>query len=133
MTELVTTHYELELDVLARDRGLSDEEACELMRTEFRLAINASQFMAICARDIAVVVRSRSTPQEGVARYAVDLEMVERHHDLDDEQASALLRSEFQRALNAGHFWRVAVEDFAVTVAARDTVAADAVPVDAAA
>jgi hypothetical protein len=117
----ILTRYEIELDMLERDRALSDRQAVELLRSEFQLALNASQFSAVCAGDIGFAVASRIVPQEGVARYAVVLEFEERTPGLDDEQASALLRREFQRALNASYFWRVASEDFRVEVVSRRT------------
>jgi hypothetical protein len=117
------TRYEIELDMLERDRTLSNEQAVALLRSEFALALNASHFSAVCVADIAVAVASRTVPQEGVARYAVSLEFAERTPDLDDEQAAALLLGEFQRALNASYFWRMCSDDFRVTVVSR-------VPVD---
>jgi hypothetical protein len=117
------TRYEIELDMLERDRTLSNQQAVELLRSEFQLALNASHFSAVCAADIAVAVAARTVPQEGVARYAVSLEFAERTPELDDEQAAALLLGEFQRALNASYFWRMSSDDFRVTVVSR-------VPVD---
>jgi len=117
------TRYEIELDMLERDRTLSNEQAVALLRSEFALALNASHFSAVCGADIAVAVAPRTVPQEGVARYAVSLEFAERTPDLDDEQAAALLLGEFQRALNASYFWRMCSDDFRVTVVSR-------VPVD---
>jgi hypothetical protein len=117
------TRYEIELDMLERDRTLSNAQAVALLRSEFALALNASHFSAVCGADIAVAVASRTVPQEGVARYAVSLEFAERTPDLDDEQAAALLLGEFQRALNASYFWRMCSDDFRVTVVSR-------VPVD---
>jgi hypothetical protein len=117
------TRYEIELDMLERDRTLSNAQAVALLRSEFALALNASHFSVVCGADIAVAVASRTVPQEGVARYAVSLEFAERTPDLDDEQAAALLLGEFQRALNASYFWRMCSDDFRVTVVSR-------VPVD---
>ena len=117
------TRYEIELDMLERNRGLSDRRAVELLRREFQLALNASHFSALSAEDVAVRVTSRTIPQEGVARYAVTLEFAERTPGLDDERAAALLRREFQRALNASYFWRMSDEDFPVTVVSRAALA----------
>lgn len=116
------TRYEIELDMLERNRALSDDEAAKLLRSEFQLALNASHFSALSADDIALRVTSRRVPQEGVARYAVTLEFAERNPRLDDEQAAALLRREFQRALNASYFWRMSDEDFPVAVVSRAPV-----------
>jgi hypothetical protein len=115
--------YELELDMLERDRALSDCQGATLLHSEFQLALNASHFSAVSADDIAVAVASRVVPQEGVARYRVALEFSERTPDLDDEQAGALLSREFQRALNASYFWRMSSDDFRVRVISRAPVA----------
>jgi EAL domain-containing protein (putative c-di-GMP-specific phosphodiesterase class I) len=117
------TRYEIELDMLDRNRALSDGQAVELLHREFQLALNASHFSAVCAGDIAVAVDSRTLPQEGVARYAVSLELAERTPDLDDEQAAALLLREFRRAINASYFWRMTSDDFSVKVVSRAPVA----------
>jgi aspartokinase-like uncharacterized kinase len=116
------TRYEIELDMLERNRALSNAQAVQLLRSEFQLALNASHFSAVSAEDIAVYVASRIVPQEGVARYTVELEFAERTAGLDDEQATSLLQREFQRALNASHFWRVSSEDFRVSVISRAAV-----------
>jgi hypothetical protein len=113
------TRYEIELDVLERRPELGDREAIALLRSEFALALNASQFIALSAEDPVVVVRSRVVPQEGVARYALTLDVVERDAGANAEQAIALVRSEFQRALNAAYFWRVCVDDPTVTIVSR--------------
>jgi hypothetical protein len=113
------TRYEIELDVLERRPGLGDREAMALLRSEFALAFNASHFIALSSEDPVVAIRSRVVPQEGVARYALTLDVAERDARATEEQAIALLRSEFQRALNASHFWRVCVEDPMVTIVSR--------------
>jgi hypothetical protein len=113
------TRYEIELDVLERRPDLGDREAIALLCGEFALALNASQFIALAAEDPVIAVRSRVVPQEGVARYALTLDAVERDVDASEEQAIALLRSEFQRALNASHLWRVCVDDPTVTIVSR--------------
>jgi hypothetical protein len=116
------TRYTLELDILERDGTLGDRRASELLRSEFALALNASYLMALSGGDIDVAAMSRSIPREGVARYVVVLELVERIPAMTDEQAGELLRREFQRAQNASHFWRVCRDDFAVTLVARERV-----------
>lgn len=118
----ILMRYEIELDMLECDRARPQRQAIELLCSEFQLALNASQFSAVCGGDIAFAVASRSVPQQGVARYAVTLEFEERTPDLDDEQAAALLRREFQRALNASYFRRAASEDFRVRVVSRAAV-----------
>jgi hypothetical protein len=116
------TRYEIELDVLERRPDLGDREAIALLRSEFALALNASHFIALGADDPVIVVESRSMPQEAVARYALTLDVVERDSIATAERAIALVRSEFQRALNASHFWRVCVDDPTVTIVSRDIV-----------
>ena len=107
--------YEIELDVLERRPDLSDDDAIALLHSEFRLALNASHFIALSEDDPIVVVVSRSTPQEGVARYALTLEFAGRR-PMSEREEIALLHSEFQRAINASHFWRLCVDDPTVTV-----------------
>ena len=116
------THYTLELDICERDGTLGNRGAIDLLRSEFALALNASYLIALSADDIAVGAVSRSIPQAGVARYVVALEVVERVPAMTDEQASELLRREFQRAQNASHFLRVCREDFGVKLVARERV-----------
>jgi hypothetical protein len=116
------TRYEIELDVLERRPDLCDREAIALLRSEFVLALNASHFIALSAQDPVIDVQLRVVPQEGVARYALTLDVVERDAGASEEQAIALVRSEFQRALNASHFWRVCVDDPTVTIVSRAVV-----------
>jgi hypothetical protein len=116
------TRYEIELDLLERRPDLDDREAIALLRSEFALALNASHFIALSADDPVVVVASRAVPQEGVARYALTLEAIERDAAAGPEQARALVRGEFQRAFNASHFWRVCLDDPTVTIVSRATV-----------
>jgi hypothetical protein len=116
------TRYEIELDVLERRPDLGDREAIALLRSEFALALNASHFIALSAEDPVVAVRWRVVPHDGVARYALTLDLVERDAGASDEQAIALLRSEFQRALNASYFWRLCVDDPTVTFVSRALV-----------
>ena len=115
-----TTHYRLELDMLERDGSLGDVRAVELLRREFALALNASYLTGLSGGDIEVGAISRSVPQEGAARYAVELVLAERDAEMSDDEAAELLRREFQRAQNASHFLRIAREDFAVRLAARE-------------
>lgn len=109
--------FEIELDALERRPGLGERDALALLHSEFRLAFNASHFVALSAEDPDVVVLSRSHPQEGVARYVLTLEFTPRR-PLREHEAIALVRSELQRALNAAHFWRIFVEDPSVAIAA---------------
>lgn len=111
--------YEIELDVLERRPELRDHDAIALLRGEFQLAVNAAHFIALSEDDPIVTVASRTVPQEGVARYALALEFTERR-PLSEDEAIALVHSEFVRALNASHFWRVCVEDPTVRVVARE-------------
>jgi hypothetical protein len=113
------TRYEIELDVLERRPGLGDREAIALLRSEFALALNASHFSALSADDPVVAVRSRVVSREGFARYALTLELVERDADAGEEKAVALVLSEFRRALNAAHFWRLCGDDPTVTIVSR--------------
>jgi hypothetical protein len=48
-----------------------------LLRSEFALALNASYFVALSSGDIRIGEIWRSTLQEGVARYAVELLLAE--------------------------------------------------------
>jgi hypothetical protein len=114
------TRYRLKLDVLERDDALSNRRAIDLLRSEFALALNASYLRGLSAGDIEVGFISRSTSQEGVARYTVVLELVERTPSMTDEEVGELLQREFQRAQNAAHFWRVCRDDFRVTLVARE-------------
>ena len=57
-----------------------------------------------------------------VTRYEIDLDVVERRPGLGDREAIALVRSEFQRAVNASHLWRVCLDDPAVTILSRAIV-----------
>jgi hypothetical protein len=114
------TRYRLELDMLERDGMLDNRRAADLLRREFALALNASYLSGLSAGDIEVGAISRSVPRAGDACYAVVLELVERAPAMTDDEAAELLRSEFQRAQNASHFWRVCREDFAVRLVARE-------------
>lgn len=110
MNPTTATRYEIELDVIERRPDLADRDAFALLRSEFRLALNASHFIALSADDPEIDILSRSHPQEGIARYVLTFEFVPRRR-LREEQAIALLLSEFQLALNANYFLRAFVED----------------------
>lgn len=118
------TRYTLQLEMLERNGALSDQQAIDLLHSEFALALNASRFVAVSADDIGVEVIWRGTPQEGVTRYGVELYLRERTSGLDDERAMALLRRAFQDAINASYFWRVCVDDLTVKLITRAPVAA---------
>jgi hypothetical protein len=118
--------YTLQLEMLERNGALSDQQAIDLLHSEFALALNASRFVAVSADDIEVEATSRGTPQEGVTRYGVELHLKERTCGLDDEQAMALLRRAFQDAINASYFWRVCVDDLTVELISRARVPAPA-------
>jgi EAL domain-containing protein (putative c-di-GMP-specific phosphodiesterase class I) len=124
MTNPPSTRYELQLDVLERNGALSDYAAAKLLRSEFALALNASHFSLLSDGDIAVDVRSREIPQDGVARYTVVLELDERTPAMTDEQAAELVCREFRRALNASHFMRISDEDFCAKLIVRELAAA---------
>lgn len=113
------TRYEIELDLLERRPGLDDRAAIALLHSEFQLALNASHFIALSADDPAVLDVSRTLPQHGVARYGLALEFVERRA-MSERQAIALVHSEFQRAINASHFWRLSDGAPTVTVVSRE-------------
>jgi hypothetical protein len=119
------TRYEIEIDVLERRPALGDRAAIALLCSEFQLALNASHFIALSADDPAIYVESRTIPQEGVARYELTFEFVERRA-MSERQAIALVYSEFQRAVNASHFWRLSAEDPTVTVRSRELAEAPA-------
>lgn len=114
------TRYLLELELPERDGARDDAAAKALLRSEFALALNASYFLALSAGEIDVRVLERTARQEGPARYAVELEFVERDPSMSDEQAGALLRSEFSRALNASHFLRICPDEITVAAIGRD-------------
>jgi EAL domain-containing protein (putative c-di-GMP-specific phosphodiesterase class I) len=115
------TRYEIELDLLERRPDLDDRAAIALLRSDFRLALNASHFIALSADDPEIDIVSRTIPQEGVARYELTLEFVERRA-MSEQQAIALVYSEFQRAINASYFWRLSDDDPTVEVVSRAPV-----------
>ena len=118
--------YRLELDMIERDRALGHRRAIALLRSEFARAINASYLMRLSVDDIEVGTITRSIPQDGVARYTVVLELVERTSQMTDEQAAELLRREFRHAQNAAQFRRIASDDLSVALTARERVVASA-------
>jgi hypothetical protein len=116
MTHSATRHeIEIELDVRERRPDLADRDAIALLRSEFSLALNASHFIALSAVDPDVDVLWREPARDGSARYGLSLEFVARR-PLGEDAAVALVRSEFARALNAGHFLRVCAGDPTVRV-----------------
>jgi EAL domain-containing protein (putative c-di-GMP-specific phosphodiesterase class I) len=115
------TRYEIELELLERRPDLGEFAAIALLRSDFQLALNASHFIALSAVDPEIDIVSRTIPQEGVARYELTLEIVERRA-MSEQQAIALVYSEFRRAINASYFWRLSDEDPTVTVVSRSPV-----------
>jgi hypothetical protein len=103
--------YDVQLEMLERHSALADGAAIELLRSEFALAHNAGYFNALATEDVGFDVLSRSTPQEGVTRYAVELRVFERRPELRDEQVATLLRRAFTDALNASYFLRACTDD----------------------
>jgi hypothetical protein len=105
------TRYELQLEMLERNAALDDRAAMDLLSSEFALAHNAAYFDAVSIDDIAFDVLARSTPQEGVTRFTVMLELLERRPQLRDLEITALLARAFTKALNASYFLRVCTDD----------------------
>lgn len=116
------TRYEIELDVVERRPDLGDRDAIALLHSEFALALNASHFLALSADDPAIAVESRTVLGDGVARYALTLDAVERPGIAGEQQAIDVVRSEFQRAVNASHLWRICLDDPTVTILSRAVV-----------
>jgi len=106
--------YTLQLEMLERNDDHSGREAIALLHDELTLALNAGRFIALSANDIEARVLGRSTPQEGVARYIVELDVEERA-PLGHDGASALVQRAFTSALNASYFLRICKDDL-VTV-----------------
>jgi hypothetical protein len=122
MNTEIATRYEIELDVIERHPELGEHDALELLRSEFRLAFNASHFIALSVDDPEVTIVSRTRPQEGIGRYELTFEFVPRR-ERSDEDAIALIHSEFQRALNASYFLHAFVDDPAIAIRPRELVA----------
>jgi len=122
MNTEIATRYDIELDAIERHPELGEHDALELLRSEFRLAFNASHFIALSVDDPQVTVVSRTIPQEGIGRYELTLEFVPRR-ELAEDDAIALVHSEFQRALNASYFLHAFVEDPAIAIRQSEFVA----------
>jgi hypothetical protein len=118
--------YTLRLEMLERDDALSDREAIALLHDELTLALNAGCFIALSADDIESRVVGRSTPQEGVTRYTVELDLEERADDLGDDGAGALVQRAFTDALNASYFLRICRDDLVPVRLVSRTFADDA-------
>jgi hypothetical protein len=112
--------YTLQLEMLERDSALGHEQAIDLLRSEFILAQNAGRFNAVTAAEIEVGTVWRSTPQEGVTRYAVELIVHERRPDLEDDEAVALLCRAFTNALNASYFLRICDDGLTMRLISRE-------------
>jgi hypothetical protein len=118
--------YALQLEMLEKVGALGDEEAIALLRSEFVLAQNAGRFNALTASEIEIGHVSRSTPQEGVTRYLVELEIEERHPNLDDDAAASLLCRAFTNALNASYFQRICEDALTMKLISREPAEAPA-------
>jgi hypothetical protein len=112
--------YELELEMLEQTGVIGDEQAIALVRSEFALAQNAGRFDAIASGDIEIGAVSRSTPQEGVTRYVVELFVDEREPDIGAERARALLCRAFTNAINASHFLRICEDALTMKLVSRE-------------
>ncbi len=112
--------YALQLEMLERNADLDDGAAISLLRSELALAQNAGYFDDLTAEDLELGAISRSRPQEGVARYGVDLLLGERIEGLDDDGALTLVRRAFADALNASYLLKVCTDDqITVTLVSR--------------
>ena len=116
--------YALELEMLEQDGVASEEHAIDLVRSEFALAQNAGRFDAVTQADIELGDIARSTPQEGVTRYAVEMLLEERAEDLDDDRVRALLCRAFTNAINASYFLRICDDALTLRLVSRSPVAA---------
>jgi hypothetical protein len=103
--------YTLQLEMLERNDGLSERDAIALLHDELTLALNAGYFIALSDDDIEARVVGRSTPQEGVTRYTVELDLEERAARLRHDEAGALVQRAFTNALNASYFLRICRDD----------------------
>jgi hypothetical protein len=115
--------YDLELEMLEQDSVAGEEQAIDLVRSEFALAQNAGRFDAVTSDDIELGEIVRSTPQEGVTRYAVEMFVEERAGDLDDDRARALLCRAFTAAINASYFLRICDDALTMRLVSRSPVA----------
>lgn len=120
------TRYELVLEMLEQTGVIGDEQAIELLRSEFALAQNAGRFDAVTAAEIEIGAVSRSTPQEGVTGYLVELFVEEREPDIEDERAHALLCRAFTNAINASYFLRICEDALTMKFVARELAVVDA-------
>jgi hypothetical protein len=112
--------YALQLEMLERHAELDDDAAIEVLRAEFALAQNAGYFDDMTAEDFELGAISRTRPQEGVTRYAVDLLLEERSSQRDDAEVLAVVRRAFTDAMNASYFLKVCTSDhITVTLLAR--------------
>jgi hypothetical protein len=116
--------YALQLEMLEQDSVAGEEQAIDLVRSEFALAQNAGRFDAVAYDDIVLGEIWRSTPQEGVARYVVELLIDERASHLDDDRALALLCEAFTDAINASYFLRICDDALRLRLVSRTPVAA---------
>jgi hypothetical protein len=107
--------YALQLEMLEQDS--------DLVRSEFALAQNAGRFDAVTTDDIELGEIVRSTPQEGVARYTVEMFVVERAYGLDDDRVLAMLCKAFTDAINASYFLRICDDALTMRLVARTPVA----------
>src|ERR1044072_8075231 len=113
------TRYAVQLEMLEPDGVVGDEQAIELVRSECTLAQNAGRFAAVTSDDIVLGAVSRSTPQEGVTRYDIELILVERDASIDDRRAKALLCQAFTDALNASYFGRICADALTLRLVSR--------------
>jgi len=114
--------YTLQLEML-EPQGFSSARAIELLHSEFTLATNAARFDALSGHDIVLEIVERSVPQEGVARYVVELHLEERYSALTDAQALALVRRAFTNAINGSFFSRVCDGEIAIELRSRAPLA----------
>jgi hypothetical protein len=112
--------YELELEMLEQTGVIGDEQAIALLRSEFALAQNAGRFVAVTAGEIEIGAVGRSTPQEGVTRYRVELYVEEREPRVDHQRARALLCRAFTNAINASHFLRICEDALTMRLLSRE-------------
>ena len=117
--------YALQLEMLEQ-AVVDDEEAIELLRSEFALTRNAGYFDEVTAGEIVLGAVTRSSPQEGVARYDVELLVPERDGVRDDRHAAARLCRAFTSAINASYFLRLCEDPLTMRLLARDPMAAPA-------
>src|ERR1044072_6483165 len=116
--------YALQLEMLEQKGVAGEEQAIDLVRSEFALAQNAGCFDAVTTDDIELGEIVRSTPQEGVTRYAVEMLVEERSYGLDDHRALAVLCQAFTKAINASYFMRICDDALTMRLVARAPVAA---------